>query len=56
MTDKPKQALEVQNPRYMGATPEMVGLALLRHDPESDDGEADSLAEKPQHDACRSDN
>ena len=30
MTDKPKPEPEVRNPRYAGATPEMVGRALLR--------------------------
>ena len=31
MTEKPKPAKpQVQNPRYAGATPEMVGRALLR--------------------------
>ena len=31
MTAKPKKlAAKVQNPRYKGATPEMVGRALLR--------------------------
>jgi len=30
MTEK---SVPVQNPRYEGATPEMVGLALLKHKP-----------------------
>ena len=29
--DKPTPADQVHNPRYEGATPEMVGRALLRH-------------------------
>ena len=36
MTDKPKPTLapvQVLNPRYAGATPEMVGKALLKHPP-----------------------
>ena len=40
---KPKEP-EIFNPRYAGATPEMVGRALLRHAPESSDGETDSEA------------
>jgi len=39
MTTKPKDAPEFLNPRYAGATPEMVALALLRHKPDEDDGE-----------------
>ena len=30
MTERPKPEIEVINPRYAGATPEMVALALLR--------------------------
>ncbi len=33
---KPK--VEVQNPRYEGATPEMVGKALLKQSKEKDKG------------------
>ena len=34
MTTKPKRkAVKVLNPRYAGATPEMVGKALLKHPP-----------------------
>ena len=47
MPVKPKPTLDperVVNPRYVGATPEMVGSALLRHAPESSDGETDSEA------------
>ena len=33
---------QILNPRYAGATPEMVALALLRHKPEEDDGEESS--------------
>ena len=33
MTKKPKEP-EILNPRYAGATPEMVGIALLRHRPD----------------------
>ena len=36
MTDKPKPTLapeQVLNQRYAGATPEMVGKALLKHPP-----------------------
>ena len=41
MTEKPKpDGVPILNPRYAGATPESVGRALLRHDPEADDGEA----------------
>ena len=32
MTAKPK-TVKVSNPRYVGATPEMVGKALLKHPP-----------------------
>ena len=39
MTDKPTPKVEVLNPRYAGATPEMVALALLRHKPDEDGGE-----------------
>ena len=44
MTEKSckPQEPEVLNPHYAGATPELVGRALLRHDPEAGDGEADS--------------
>ena len=31
MTDEREDAATVCNPRYEGATPEMVGRALLRH-------------------------
>ena len=45
MTDKPKPKPtlppeQVLNPRYNGATPEMVALALLRHKPKDGDGKA----------------
>ena len=43
MSDKPKEP-EILNPRYAGATPEMVARALLRHDPRGDDGEAEDKA------------
>lgn len=33
MTKRPKEP-EIINPRYAGATPEMVGRALLRREPE----------------------
>ena len=39
MTKKPKEP-EVLNPRYKGATPEMVGRALLKHKPKDGDGKA----------------
>lgn len=48
MTDKPDAATPARakvgvppilNPRYAGATPEMVARALLRHDPQADDEE-----------------
>ena len=43
MTEKPKpEGVPIENPRYAGATPEMVARALLRHNPEADDGEADT--------------
>ena len=41
MTAKPKDP-EILNPRYAGATPEMVARALLRHEPEADDGESEA--------------
>ena len=31
---KRQEPVEVRNPRYEGATPEMVGRALLRREPE----------------------
>ena len=40
MIAKPKEP-EILNQRYEGATPELVARALLRHDPEADDGEAE---------------
>ena len=41
MPNKPKaDTVEVLNPRYNGATPEMVALALLRHKPKDGDGKA----------------
>ena len=41
MTAKPKpKPVEVLNTRYKGATPEMVGLALLKHKPKGGDGKA----------------
>lgn len=39
MTKKPKEP-RILNPRYAGATPEMVGLALLKHKPKGGDGKA----------------
>ena len=36
------RAYPILNPRYAGATPEMVGRALLRRDPEADDEEDES--------------
>lgn len=36
-----RDGVPILNPRYAGATLEAVGRALLRHDPESDDGEAE---------------
>ena len=41
MTEKRDNPVEVRNPRYAGATPEMVGRALLRRNPEGDDGETE---------------
>lgn len=39
--EKPKpKPVEVLNPRYAGATPEMVALAVLRHKPKDGDGKA----------------
>ena len=40
MTDKPKRPpkVEVLNPRYAGATPGMVALALLKHKPKGGGG------------------
>ena len=35
------KAPPILNPRYEGATPAMVGLALLRREPEPDDGAAE---------------
>lgn len=32
----------ILNPRYAGATPEMVARALLRHEPAADDGEEEA--------------
>lgn len=38
---KPTLAPEqILNPRYAGATPEMVGLALLKHRPKDEDAKA----------------
>lgn len=31
---------QILNPRYAGATPEMVGLALLKHRPKADRAKA----------------
>ena len=39
-TDPDKIEVEVLNPRYKGATPAMVGLALLKHKPKGGDGKA----------------
>ena len=39
---KTKTKPEILNPRYAGATPELVARALLRHVPEAGDAEADS--------------
>ena len=49
MTGKPKRKpVEVLNPRYAGATPEMVALALLRHKPdEPDEGEPSPIIDDP---------
>ena len=42
MTDKPKRKpVKVLNPRYAGATPEMVGRALLKHQPKAATGRND---------------
>lgn len=50
---KPKLAdVPILNPRYAGATPEMVGLALLRHKPKAEDGEveeASPVIDDPAH-------
>ncbi len=40
--EKLKHELETLNPRYEGATPEMVARALLRHEPQAEDGEAEA--------------
>lgn len=37
-TDKPKP--EIQNPRYAGATPEMVARAVMLRKPKGGDGKA----------------
>ena len=37
---KEKPDIEVINPRYAGATPAMVALALLKHKPKGGDGKA----------------
>ena len=45
---KPKP--KTLNPRYAGATPEMVGLALLKHKPKGGDGKAKTsriIADRP---------
>ncbi len=51
MTAKPKPAPkpEIQNPRYAGATPEMVGRALLKREPKGGDKAKPSriIAERP---------
>ena len=50
MTKKPKRMpVKVQNPRYEGATPEMVGRALLRRESEdqAEDGEASRTVADP---------
>ena len=39
MATKPKQKpVKVLNPRYAGATPEMVGRALMKHKPKDGAG------------------
>ena len=51
MADKPKskrKPVKVLNPRYAGATPEMVGKALLKHQPKAATGrKGQPKAEKP---------
>ena len=42
MSDKKDTPVEVRNPRYAGATPEMVGLALLKHKPKGNDDEVEN--------------
>ena len=42
MPDAPRPEPEILNPRYAGATPEMVARALLRHGVEKPSGDADS--------------
>ena len=37
MTERKPKEPPILNPRYAGATPAMVGLALLRREPEPDD-------------------
>lgn len=43
MTDEPRREPEILNPRYAGATPEMVARALVRRD--EDRGSRESEAE-----------
>ena len=46
MTKRSKEP-EIVNPRYAGATPEMVGRALLRREPDeaADDGASPTVAD-----------
>ena len=39
---KEKPDIEVINPRYAGATPEMVGRALLWHAPQKDEAKREN--------------
>jgi len=45
MTEKPKQEPEILNPRYAGATPEAVVLALTRRKGKFEDFETERESE-----------
>ena len=42
MSNEPRREPEILNPRYAGATPQIVARALLRRDVEKKSGDADS--------------